>query len=277
MASKHASRNVRSTAARDFIKIMEGLSYGQRPWDIFEDWTVMASCAIYNRIFKDPEVERQYLDVAGRYAPDKLDGMCRMLAIAMETLLEDPRDFLGEIFEGSDFANGNHGQFFTPWNLSVLIAQLSLQGAQSTQGRILTVSEPACGAGGMCLAACQVFAEAGMNISADVYFEAQDIDPTCSRMAYIQLSLAGAAAVVSCGDTLRMTQDWAWPTPAYVLNNVGSRLASQRMIDGMRSALGLTSQADEQGASGATEGRQELLQLPPARDYVQAELFEVGA
>lgn len=277
MASKHASRNVRSTAARDFIKIMEGMSYGSRPWDIFTDWTVLASCAIYNRIFNNPDVERQYMDVAGRYAPDKLAGMRELLTIAMETLLDDPRDFLGEIFEGSSFANGNHGQFFTPWNLSVLIAQMSLQGFQKIPGRILTVSEPACGAGGMCLAACQVFSEAGLNIASDVYFEAQDIDPTCSRMAYIQLSLAGAAAVVACGDTLRMTRDWAWPTPAYVLNQVGPRLASQRMLDSMRSLLNLTSPDEQSTPSGAEPCRLDVLELPPAREYVQADLFEVGA
>jgi hypothetical protein len=270
MSSKQVSRNTRTEGAREFVKILQGLAYGRSTWSVFEDWVTMAATSIYNQLAQDPAMEEAYLECAKRYDAAELKAMGELLGIAQLELLQQPRDFLGEVYEAALLANANHGQFFTPWAVSMLLARLNLGQVQLAPDKILTIAEPACGAGGMVLAACQILAEQGINYAANVFIEAQDIDPTCARMTYIQLSLIGAAAVIVCGDTLRVERKWAWATPAYVLNRVGERLDSQRRVDAMREVLGLCEPIEQQASVE--------FELPrPAATACQLELFEVGA
>lgn len=288
MASRHLARNANSSAAKEFIKILERIDYSKQPWTIFQDWTLMAAAAIHNRVVYDQAIEDAYLDRARHYKPEALTKMGTLLGIAMAELVNNPRDFLGEVFEASLQSNANLGQFFTPWSISLFLARLSMDPDRLTPDRIITISEPACGAGGMVMAACAVLAESGINYSAQACIYAQDIDATCARMTYIQLALSGAAAIVSSGDTLRNTLNWAWPTPAYILNNLGSRLALQRQIDDYRAILAMEPVAvpaagPEEAESVSIEPRPSGpgpvdIELPAARGEArQLDLFEVSA
>jgi hypothetical protein len=228
MSSRQIVRNVRGQEAKDFIRALESLSRSRNRWDIFRDWTEMAACALYNGIHQDPKVEEQYLAIAKRYNADELKTLCEMLAIATSALYEDPRDFMGEVYEGAMLANENHGQFFTPYDVSKMMAQLSVTAEDIPRGKIITISEPACGAGGMIIAIIEVLKSFDVNYAADVFVEARDIDATCARMCFIQMSLLGISGVVICGNTITLETYWTWPTAAYELNLVGPRLAAQR-------------------------------------------------
>jgi type I restriction-modification system DNA methylase subunit len=58
----------------------------------------------------------------------------------------------------------------------------------------VTIAEPACGAGGMVIAAADVIASKGIDIGRHLYVEATDLSPMAWRMAYLQLSLRGILA-----------------------------------------------------------------------------------
>ncbi len=227
MSSRHIVRNVRGEEAKEFVRALESLSRSRHRWDAFRDWTEMAACTLYNRFFNDPKVEEEYLACSKRYNAEELKVMSEMLGITISALSDGPRDFIGEVFSGSLLMNENHGQFFTPYELSLLLARSIITEESIPRGRILMISEPSCGAGGMVIAATEVLAELGVNYAADVYFEARDIDPICARMAYMQMSALGIAGEVICGNTLTLETSWKWPTAAYVLNFVGPRLAAQ--------------------------------------------------
>lgn len=95
----------------------------------------------------------------------------------------------------SGTSNGRAGQFFTPYHVSHLMAECSLE-RDEVLGRIgkdpddvITIYEPTCG----------------------------DIDARCVHMTYVTLSLLGVPAVVRLGDALMMKYHEAWFTPAYLM------------------------------------------------------------
>lgn len=228
MSSRNIVRNVHDSDTKEFVRALESLSRTRHRWDAFRDWTEMAACTFYNNLFHDPKIEVEYLACANRYNSDELRTMGEMLGMVISALSAGPRDFMGEVFSGSLLMNEHHGQFFTPYTLSLMIAKMAITEDNLPRGKIITISEPSCGAGGMVIAAAEVMAELGINYAADVYFEARDLDPICVHMAYIQMTALGIAGEVICGNTLTLETSWKWPTAAYMLNLVGPRLAAQR-------------------------------------------------
>ncbi len=227
MSSKHSIRNVHSAAAKEFVKKLETLAYRRSRREAFSDWTILAAAAIHNGVHFDQAIEEEYLITAKRYDATELVTMGELLALTMAGLEEELSDFLGQVYEGSLLANEGHGQFFTPFSVSLMLAEIALAG-EIPQGRVVTFMEPAVGAGGMVIAACAVMRDRGFSFQQWAWFEAQDIDPLCFRMAYIQLSLIGAPATLVLGDTLAMERRRVWTTPMYVMSGVGFRLAAQR-------------------------------------------------
>ena len=84
--------------------------------------------------------------------------------------------------------------------------------------KILTLHEPACGSGGMIMAAVDVlYNKYKFNYSHNLLVECGDIDARCVHMTYLQLSLAGVSAVVYQRDTLSMQTWQRWETPTYIM------------------------------------------------------------
>ena len=100
---------------------------------------------------------------------------------------------------------GNHwkGQFFTPYNVCRMMAEMQCHDAKErveARGWI-SVLDSACGAGALLVAARNVFLRDGVGFDR-VLFAAQDIDHVAGMMCYIQLSLLGCAGYVCIADTL---------------------------------------------------------------------------
>lgn len=131
---------------------------------------------------------------------------------------EDPFvDVLGPIYQ--DEASKGHrdmtGQFFTPWDLCLMIAQMQLgdwKPGPAPDGGLWTMQEPACGSGAMLLAAfAGLVKQYGPEALLFWHVEAVDLDLTCARTCALQvvanLSLRGWSVgriLVHHGDTLRM-------------------------------------------------------------------------
>lgn len=131
-------------------------------------------------------------------------------------------DYLGELYMRSETSNSKAGQFFTPYNLSKACAAVcvddNLVNEAIEQDKILTLNEPACGAGGMILAAVDIlYNRHRFNYSRNLVVECSDIDLRCVHMSYLQLSLAGVPAVVYHRDTMTMKTWQRWETPAYIM------------------------------------------------------------
>lgn len=83
--------------------------------------------------------------------------------------------------------------------------------------QFITLSEPACGAGGMVLACVKVLTEQGHDPSQRLWVQCIDVDRVAALMCYIQLALWNVPAQVIVGNTLTGEHREIWYTPAHHL------------------------------------------------------------
>lgn len=179
------------------------MSGAQAQYTIFRDWVEAMALSIQNScvMIRDKtwrEREKRYLEIVNTY-PDKGERFAEMMAWLVEMFEEDITDALGEIYMESGCGNKCTGQFFTPFHVSKMCAQLALE---NSDDKIYHVNEPSCGGGGMILASAKVLQDRGINYQKRMRVVAQDLDWIGVYMTYVQLSICGIDAVVVQGDTL---------------------------------------------------------------------------
>lgn len=128
------------------------------------------------------------------------------------------RDILGTIFETIGLSNEYNGQFFTPENISRMMAKIMIGSKlkELEKKPYITVCDPCIGSGRMLMAYANEMQDLGYNYCINMAGLAVDIDMTCVFMSYVQLSLYGIPAVVIHGNSL-LVEEWSrWYTPAYI-------------------------------------------------------------
>ncbi|EDP9510134.1 N-6 DNA methylase, partial [Salmonella enterica subsp. enterica serovar Java] len=167
--------------------------------------------------------EADYMQRVSRYSREDANNMSRLLAEVIEGLEFCPTDFLGQIFMNLELGNTRHGQYFTPYNVCYTMSRMTLSDRLSvlTSGErdFITVSDPACGAGGMIVAMAEAMLEAGFNPQKQMMVYCVDIDPVAAMMCYIQLSLMGIPAIVATGNSLTVAIKREMATPMFVLGH----------------------------------------------------------
>lgn len=205
-----------------FIKAFESLAHHRERHDVFADFLDMAVCAIRKRTVPPGSaadaIEDQYMAVVKRNAPSDVRKIPELLAVTALAVQEGGCDFLGQVVGDLGLITGHMGQFFTPYDVSRMIAEMTLDTVDeiiAKQG-FVTVQEPACGAGGMIVAAADVLARKGHDIGQCLYVDATDISPMCFKMSYLQASLRGIPATIRRGNTLTLEMFEAAHTPAFI-------------------------------------------------------------
>ena len=175
---------------KQFIKAFESLAHHRERHDVFADFLEMAVCAIRKKTMPPgPEadgIEARYMAVVKRNRPDDVRQMPKLLGITTLAVQDGGCDFLGQVAGDLELVTGHMGQFFTPYDVSRMIAEMTLDTVDeiiAEQG-FVTVQEPACGAGGMIVAAADVLARKGFDIGTQLYVEAIDISPMCLACAH---------------------------------------------------------------------------------------------
>ena len=202
----------------DFMKCLQSIEYGRNNYDVFQDFLTLASLSFHNVIAKDKKVEKEYLDIIGRYKNKK--QFAELLVITTLALEEKPHDFLGDIFMSAGFGNVRGGQFFTPYHLSKMMSDITIGDnfkEQIEKDGYVTLSEPCCGAGGMIIAASEVMKEKGFNPQTQMRFTGIDIDLKCCQMAFIQTSLLGLRGQIYHGNTISMEMWKRFITPMSII------------------------------------------------------------
>lgn len=194
---------------RQFSKLLETASKSHSRYNVFTDFIQCAAITISNTVDHEhaAEREKEYERITKDYGKDELEcfqGMFSTIVCGLESNMN--QDFMGSLFMGLDLGDQYKGQFFTPYNVSLMMARVgadmdSLKAEIDRKGWI-AVSDPTCGAGGMLSAFAHACTEAGINYQERVLFVAQDIDYTAACMCYVQLSLLGCPGYVVIGDTL---------------------------------------------------------------------------
>jgi hypothetical protein len=148
----------------------------------------------FNGIHAEYDTDRSQFDDLKKLVVDMLASAARS---------NDFGDHLGNIYMEivpPSKAQGT-GQFFTPYHVSELLAQINL-GDVSPDGKVISINDPCCGAGGMLVACCDVLHQKKINYTQQALFVANDIDKMCVDMTYLQLAFLGASAVVEHMNTI---------------------------------------------------------------------------
>lgn len=226
-----ARQEVRSVPAiAELLRLIEKGSYKVSTHEFLSDIFECGAISVSNR-FDFPKVaerEKKYLQIIGKYDTDTQKLMTEIFAKIYSLLTQqiEPtvgfNDYLGELYMRSETSNGKAGQFFTPYCLSKFSAEVTIDETTvkrcMEQDKILMMNEPACGAGGMIIAAADVlYNKYNFNISHNLFVECSDIDSRCVHMTYLQLGLAGIPAVIYQCNTLTLETWDCWKTPAYLM------------------------------------------------------------
>jgi len=193
---------------KEFMRLLQEISCkGFREREVFADFCKLAGISLAQPMYEDKDLEEQYLTTIKRYPKDVVHKFPQMLAVVTEALTEH-RDFLGELFAKIDMGSKYKGQFFTPYNLAKMMAEMTM-GGEDNKNSSKQLCEPCSGAG------CLIIAADEVRKQTDVV--AVDVDELCFYMCYVQLSLLNIPARVIHGNTLTMEYWKQLLTPAMVL------------------------------------------------------------
>lgn len=220
-----------STATADIARML-GSIHDRDHYTVLRDFFELSAISIRNAVDfgRDRDTyEMRYKAIAEKYRKEYLDIIARAFAMLGAQILKAANgdipfaDWAGEIYMDSGTSNGRAGQFFTPYHVSHLMAECSLE-RDEVLGRIgkdpddvITIYEPTCGAGGLIVASIDVLKGYGVNYAWNAFVDCGDIDARCVHMTYVTLSLLGVPAVVRLGDALMMEYRQNWFTPAYLM------------------------------------------------------------
>lgn len=214
----------------EIIKELDKGTYRVGRHEFLADVFKCSAIAISNQFdfAKAEKREQEYLRIINKYDKD-MQNLIAQIFTKIYILLTNQtnehigfNDYLGELFMKSDTSNSKAGQFFTPYNVSKLCAEMTIDknmiNEYIKQDKILTLNEPTCGAGGMILAAADIlYYQCHFNIARNLFVLCSDIDERCVVMTYLQLSLAGIPAIVLHQNALSLETWDCWKTPAYIM------------------------------------------------------------
>lgn len=194
------------TAKEEIIKSILNMSGSYTPYNIFSDWVQLCALTIQNsvQIIHDEiwqQRESLYIDIIKKYDSREQKTMSHMYGMLQEAFENEISDILGEIYMESGCGSKHTGQFFTPFHISVLCAEVRIPKEINEHERF-RVSEPSAGGGGMIIALAKVLKDRGINYQRCMDVVAQDLDWNGVYMTYVQLSILGIKATVVQGDTL---------------------------------------------------------------------------
>ena len=213
---------------KEFISILDKFGYKYSKWQIWNDFLYLSAVSMANLFptAEKKERETQYQEIWNKYPEELQKLLSQLLSIVIVALTENPKqDFLGTVYHRLQLHQVQKGQFFTPYHIGELMAELQFCGGNTVElkdKKYITINDPACGAGALLIAFANVARSHGINYQRDVLFVAQDVDHTAALMCYIQLSLLGCPAIIIVGDSLikpDMHPDNSfWFTPFFQLN-----------------------------------------------------------
>lgn len=214
---------------KEFVKLIRANAGRYRVHEVFRDFCEIAAISLSNAadLIHREKREARYLEVVGRYHRAEVDRFPAMLAALVDAMECGFGDVLGSLFMALELSDDWKGQFFTPFELALLMASMTLGDTiqeQIAERGFVTVNEPAAGAGAMVIALAKIMKDRGINYQEHMHVVAQDIDQTAVHMAYILLSLYHVPAIVVHGNTLAMTEWDHWATPAHILGGWDWRL-----------------------------------------------------
>ena len=192
--------------------------------DVFECGAITISNMV--DLMNKEEREKRYLQVIKKYQKEEqtliAEIFAMIFALLSSVVYDNGRfyDNLGELFMRCNQGSSSAGQYFTPFQVSAMMARMIIgdEILEKTQNDgVLTLNDSCCGGGGMMMAALDVLKNKyHINYTRNCFVLCSDIDLRCVHMTYLQLALAGVPAIVKHQNSLT-GETWSiWKTPAFI-------------------------------------------------------------
>lgn len=256
---------------KEIIKLINQNSYQHQTFDVFRDFVEMSALAISNSVdvFNRQQREDRYMSIVKRYSKEEVGRFPKMLGHLTKALEQEPSDVMGQVFHELDLGNAARGQFFTPYDVCLMMAQMQVGDGRHVKQLIeqrgfVTVGEPACGAGAMVVAMAQAMRKLGINYQQHLHATTIDVDSRAVHMAYVQFSLLGIPAVVVLGNALSLEEREHWRTPTHVTGMWDTKL---------HRGYALGSEMDKDSGLAQAIGPPVIAQRPARREEVQLALI----
>lgn len=230
-AEQREKKMLKPKAKLDEInRLIERLLYRMDRYSVLSDVFEIAAITVSNRFDRRSTVyearENRYKEIIRKYDEDERDVIVKVFTeiYLLLTGMVDRGfdDYLGKLYMMSGTSNSVAGQFFTPYDVSCMCAEVAVDEESLRRSmesnEIITLNEPTCGSGGMILAAVEALHRRGFNYSNNLLVKCGDVDSRCVYMAYLQLSLAAIPAVILHQNALTLETWETWHTPALCLN-----------------------------------------------------------
>lgn len=192
---------------KEFVKVFNELCHSRHMWEVWSDVITVMACSIANVFDREPK-RHENREVEYAECIKRLGGVekpAQLFAVVVEALERNPdQDFLGALYMSLELGNHWKGQFFTPYNISRCMADITIGNckAQVDKQGWISICDPCIGGGAMMIAAANAIRRQKVNYNNHVLFVGQDIDRIVGMMAYIQMSLLGCPGYVVIADSL---------------------------------------------------------------------------
>lgn len=191
------------------IRLFQSLSGARSLWESFNDCINLFSLSFQNftecgDVFRKNEEE--YKQIIGRYKKEEQKLIFQLFAeLSNEYEMNPFQDLLGELYMRLDMGSKTLGQFFTPYHISQLCAEMmdiTLVKQEISENGYVTINEPSCGAGANIIAVMEFLHRNRINYQKEAVVVCQDISALTAKMCHVALSFLGCQAVIKIGDTL---------------------------------------------------------------------------
>lgn len=208
---------------KNILKGLERFAFIRSPLSVFKDaveynaWNV----AIHTLPIKQEERLQRMREIVKGYENERdkeiFRRICNDMIKMLSESLDNYGDHLGEMYMELAPKNKHAGQYFTPYHVSLMCAKMTIGAINIQDKDVITFNEPACGSGGMMVAAAETLKELGINYTMNAVFVAADIDRFCVLMCYLQTSFIGLPAIIQHQNTITMECWDSLITPAFAL------------------------------------------------------------
>ena len=121
---------------RDIMRAIEEISGCYPRWEVWSDFINLCAISIsncWNHEQKDSR-EQEYLRIIQKYQRNEQENFSKMFAMVVSGMERNPeKDLLGEIYMQLRISDNQKGQFFTPYPISKLIAEITIEKKKTYQ------------------------------------------------------------------------------------------------------------------------------------------------
>ena len=182
---------------KDFIRELTAMSERHNIVTVFGDAVGMMAASLALATARDRAAsEREYKAIADRYTQEEMAHLPKMLVAVIDALELRRESFLGPILEEIGAANQHNGQFLTPASVATMMAEVNMGDYEHTPGNVVSINDPACGAGVMLIAQAEVLVQKKHVPQRDIFLIGGDIDKRAVDITFVELTLLGYAARV---------------------------------------------------------------------------------